>query len=202
MSFETAFAFVSNEEAGYADWLKDKGGETYRGITRVSFPKWEGWAIIDSVKTEILDQHGQLNVHAKKFWSLMTAKLKTMPGINRLVVDFYKTTLYDRVKSWGYHQVITDKMFDIIVNIGPGSGHKIFQRAINQLTPKAVNVDGIIGPLTMAAAKKLDPNAFVKAIAIEQANHYKTKTIPYYGESTRKAFLKRAAWIPKNDDIS
>ena len=42
--------FVLSSEGGYANVKNDKGGETYRGITRKNNPTWRGWAIIDKAK--------------------------------------------------------------------------------------------------------------------------------------------------------
>jgi lysozyme family protein len=199
MSFDTALAHTLNEEKGYANWSIDPGGETYQGITRVSFPKWEGWPLIDNAKIAIVGRIGNQNWQKISNWKLINKEVDYPTRLMPLVKAFYKINFYDRVKSWGFHQVITDKMFDLLVNISPKNGHKIFQRAINRLNVKTINVDGVIGPVTMAAGKQLEPIAFVKAIAEEQAQHYINKTIPRYGEITRKSYLARAAWIPDVD---
>jgi len=48
--FKTAYNLMIDHEAGYAANLGDGAGETYRGITRVNYPKWPGWKIIDDIK--------------------------------------------------------------------------------------------------------------------------------------------------------
>jgi len=42
--------FVLKVESGYANVKGDKGGETYRGITRKNHPEWDGWKTIDKKK--------------------------------------------------------------------------------------------------------------------------------------------------------
>lgn len=42
--------FTIKSEGGYANVTGDRGGETYRGISRKNWPNWEGWAIIDKKK--------------------------------------------------------------------------------------------------------------------------------------------------------
>jgi lysozyme family protein len=37
-------------EGGYTCDPQDKGGETYRGISRVHCPEWGGWAFLDNIK--------------------------------------------------------------------------------------------------------------------------------------------------------
>ncbi len=41
---------ILSHEGGYANHPADKGGETYRGISRKANPNWEGWKYIDDVK--------------------------------------------------------------------------------------------------------------------------------------------------------
>ena len=41
---------ILQAEGGYSNNPSDKGGETYRGISRKFNPTWDGWAIIDKKK--------------------------------------------------------------------------------------------------------------------------------------------------------
>ena len=45
--FKEAFTKTMSEEGGYNFDRMDPGGETYMGISRVYWPSWEGWVIID-----------------------------------------------------------------------------------------------------------------------------------------------------------
>lgn len=45
-------AAESAKEGGYANVLGDKGGETYMGISRVYWPSWPGWPVIDDWRAE------------------------------------------------------------------------------------------------------------------------------------------------------
>lgn len=42
--------FTLQYEGGYANTAGDRGGETYRGISRVYNPAWQGWATVDARK--------------------------------------------------------------------------------------------------------------------------------------------------------
>lgn len=42
--------FTLKYEGYYANVANDKGGETYRGITRKNNPTWRGWAMVDKAK--------------------------------------------------------------------------------------------------------------------------------------------------------
>ena len=48
--FTPAFSLSKINEGGWVNDPNDKGGETYRGIARNFNPKWNGWAVIDSMK--------------------------------------------------------------------------------------------------------------------------------------------------------
>ena len=48
--FKAANDLTRAYEGYYANVEGDKGGETYAGISRVNYPRWQGWAIIDAHK--------------------------------------------------------------------------------------------------------------------------------------------------------
>lgn len=52
MGFDEALKQTLAFEGGYANDPDDRGGETFRGISRRSFPDWPGWALIDRAKRE------------------------------------------------------------------------------------------------------------------------------------------------------
>lgn len=51
-SFAKAFAATMQHEGEYANVVGDKGGETYMGISRVYWPSWAGWPVIDDWRSE------------------------------------------------------------------------------------------------------------------------------------------------------
>ena len=51
-AFSQAFAATMQHEGGYANVQGDKGGETYMGISRVYWPSWPGWPVIDDWRAE------------------------------------------------------------------------------------------------------------------------------------------------------
>jgi lysozyme family protein len=53
MPFEDVYKKTEKFEGGYADDPLDKGGETFRGISRRSHPGWEGWPLIDAAKAKV-----------------------------------------------------------------------------------------------------------------------------------------------------
>ena len=65
--------FTLKREGGYANVTGDKGGETYRGISRKNWASWQGWATIDKVKPT----HNQI-----------------VPELEILVSNFYYTNFF------------------------------------------------------------------------------------------------------------
>jgi lysozyme family protein len=51
--FKQAHSIVMNNEGGYANDPSDRGGETYKGISRNNFPNWKGWKLIDLHKLHV-----------------------------------------------------------------------------------------------------------------------------------------------------
>ena len=47
--FDEAIKKILDHEGGYVNNPKDKGGETYMGISRKAHPKSKVWSIIDKV---------------------------------------------------------------------------------------------------------------------------------------------------------
>jgi lysozyme family protein len=193
MSFATAYLYTKEFEGGYANALKDKGGETFRGISRVSFPHWPGWRVVDEAKAALEIAKGQINWRVKKNWKLIDQKLKGNTALDQMVTDFYRDSIYKPTAKLGLDEFVTDKLFDMRVNLG--SADRIFQMAINKLSKDKIALDGRLGPKSLAAAKALDPVALVQAMALEQEAFYLRNTIPDWPEA-EQSFRERARWIP------
>jgi lysozyme family protein len=197
MSFESAYERTKKFEGGYANSIADSGGETFRGISRVYQPGWEGWPIVDSIKAKVAETHGIVNWKIQESWVLVDKHAMNRPGLDRMVIDFYERVFYRPIAAWGLDELVTDKLFDLSVNVGLKNGAKILQRAVNSLGGKPLVVDGVVGSATKAAAKALVPQALNKAIAAEQEAFYRKgilrkKAYAKYEE----AFVKRAWWLP------
>jgi lysozyme family protein len=65
------------------------------------------------------------------------------------------------------------KYLDMSVNVGGTAGTRILQRALNQLGWR-VTIDGKIGPQTIGAANKANPDALLAAMRRLQAAHYES----------------------------
>lgn len=134
-SFTPALTNTEKWEGGYSNNPNDSGGETYRGISRHSFPSWSGWAIIDATSNK-----NDLNSNA---------------SLQVLVGDFYHSTF------WKYgainNQAVANKLFDCAVNVGTVHSTKIAQQVCN------IPMDGLIGPNTISAINQKASDAFLSA---------------------------------------
>ena len=116
--FNIAYEPTSKNEGGYANVSGDTGGETYAGISRKWFPKWDGWAIVDKNKPL---RHNQI---------IKDDKLKSM------VKSFYKKEFWDKV--WGdriNNQDVANRTYDFAVNAGVGASIKNIQKSLNYANP-------------------------------------------------------------------
>jgi lysozyme family protein len=101
--YKKAIEKVLKTEGGYVNDKNDKGGETYKGISRKNWPDWEGWEIIDREKKN------------KNF----PKSLDSLVFLQDAVLKFYKVIFWDKV--WGDKinlQSVAEKLFDSAVNEG------------------------------------------------------------------------------------
>jgi len=143
-------------EGGYSNHSKDRGRETYKGITRKFWGEWAGWAIID-------------RANRAKFVSdrAFTEYLSKDATLQALMLDFYKRNFWDKMRL---DEVQSKKvqlvMFDFGVNFGTSRAVKYAQ-----ICSGAV-VDSKIGPNTIAAINKSDEHRFVYQFLLECVEGY------------------------------
>lgn len=166
--FEKAFKNTMGHEGGYSADPDDRGGETYRGISRRYHPSWPGWDIVDNYK----DEPG------------FPSNLKSDTELDHFVEFFYKEYYWDMLLGdLNPSQKIAEEMFDNAVNMGVSRAVKFLQTGLNVLNRDERNyrnivVDGKIGKNTLNALKKLlsvsdrEEAYLYKVINILQGYHY------------------------------
>jgi lysozyme family protein len=115
----------------------DKGGQTYSGISRVYWPNWEGWKLVDK-------------------WIVTDAK---DPALSGMVKNFYKINFWDRMQGDRLaliSPVIAYEMFDSAVNMDVVQAIRFLQAGYNVGSgfETELIVDGKLGPETLEAIKK------------------------------------------------
>ena len=166
--FEKAFKNTMGHEGGYSADPDDRGGETYRGISRRYHPSWPGWDIVDNYK----DEPG------------FPSNMKSDSELGHYVEFFYKEHYWDRfLGDFITSQVVAEEMFDTAVNMGVSRAVKFLQTGLNVLNRNEKNyrnlvVDGKIGKNTLNALKRLlsvsskEEAYLYKVINILQGGHY------------------------------
>ena len=95
-NFRTAFDISKDNEGGWVNDSKDAGKETYRGISRVYFPKWAGWAYIDSLKKSGVIKKGYTNdklddyasvFYKEQFWNKLKGDAIKNQDVANLIYD-------------------------------------------------------------------------------------------------------------------
>lgn len=142
--FEKAYQKTAASEGGYALVKGDRGGETYKGISRKFYPDWMGWTLIDKAKT------------AGRFPS----SLDDSTLIETLVEKFYHDEFWVKPKIALIDvQSIADEVFDTAVNCGQKTAILFLQEAMNLCNQNGelygeLSVDGQLGINSVTAVNK------------------------------------------------
>lgn len=168
-NFKIAYPITMKHEGGYSKNPKDVGGETYKGISRVYNPGWEGWPIVDEAKTtgrsfpDCLADYDELN--------------------DSMVPMFYKEKYWDVfLGDIINQQLIANELFDTGVNMGPQRAVLFLQKSLNLLiykkgivTTEPLVEDGLFGNKTFTALDTMKPEyvrALYNLMNLMQGNHY------------------------------
>lgn len=120
-NFSPIYARTLKYEGNYSKDPNDAGGETYKGISRVFWPKWVGWQVIDSLK---LKPGFPQNLEIKTPVSVIPQSA----NLQQMVKDFYYENFWMNI---GGERIINDKVagqiYDTAVNMGIKTAIKLVQ---------------------------------------------------------------------------
>lgn len=186
--FLDALGHTLGFEAGYANDPADAGGETFRGISRVSNPNWRGWQLIDQVKAR-----------GARTAKLIDAAFEGDTEMEQLVAVLYYRDYWRPFESLVGLDRLTAKLFDTGVNTGVSRAVKLLQAALNDMLPAAnLAVDGLLGPRTRAALAGPPEEAVLAVYVEKQAAYYQSIVDRKPGQAKfLKGWLRRAAWLPR-----
>jgi lysozyme family protein len=123
--FAACLDHVLASEGGYANHPSDPGGATNMGITRKTLAMWRG---------------------ISPWWDLPTSDVQALS--RNEAAKIYKARYWDRCRGGSLPAGLDLALFDYAVNSGPLRAVKELQRICG------TNLDGFVGPLTLAAVKK------------------------------------------------
>lgn len=146
-AFEPCLAHVLKMEGGYTNDPHDPGGPTNYGITLAAFARHRGAALTVSEK------------------SWLTAQLKEIEeGEVRAI---YRQDYWLPSRAATMPPGVDLMHFDASVNHGLFGAAELLQGAVG------VEVDGEIGPITLGAIARADPQALIAAYAEARARRYR-----------------------------
>lgn len=146
-NFKKALKHILKWEGGYVNDPVDPGGKTKYGISDRRDGRIDGKADLDG------DGRGD-----KRIEDL------TLDDAGKV----YKSDYWDKVKGDDLIYPIALMSFDCAVNQGVYKATRWMQRALG------VKQDGIIGPITLGAANKINPKTFVLRYYDYRLRHYKS----------------------------
>ena len=171
--FKSALARTLRFEGGYSNDPDDRGGETYRGISRKNWPAWEGWVTIGNLR-------------------LAGLSLDANPQLQKNVEDFYRKYFWTPLRCDDLPDAIGAELFDCAVNCGAGSAAKMLQRTVG------ANPDGAMGPDTLrliaAAVEARGIQAIVAGMKEQRRDRYRQIAT---NDPTQGKFLK--GWLNRVD---
>jgi lysozyme family protein len=163
-NFSIAYKKTSIIEGSYSYDKDDNGGETYKGIARIHNPNWEGWNVIDSLKSN-------------KFFPQC---LNNNEELNQKVYTFFRNNYWDKIKGDGIEdQNIADELYEIAVNMGIRESILKLQKTLNILNRNEndyynIDEDGVFGKITLNTLNYHPKNYkyIYNMLNILQACHY------------------------------
>ena len=172
--FTKALEVVLDHEGwgSYTTHPLDKGGPTRWGITLSTLAAWRGQPV-DPADVEALTREEATAIYRAEYWAPMHG---------------------DEVTD----QVVATKNFDAAVNMGTGTASRLVQIACHWCG-RSVYLDGVFGPITLAALNRCDPEEFIHQMSESMRMHY--RGIVARDPSQRvflKGWLARASW---GDDL-
>jgi lysozyme family protein len=168
-AFETALAFTLQREGGYVCDPADPGGATNYGITQA-----------------VYDAH-------RRRQRFVTAPVRLIALSD--VRAIYRRGYWEGARCSAFATArprLALAHFDAAVNLGVAQAAICLQRSL------AVKADGVIGPVTVAAAEQCDERAAVRAYLWERARVYRViaERRPWLGKFL-EGWLARCRWVAR-----
>lgn len=103
-NFNESLQYVLKKEGGYVNDPNDNGGETYKGVARNVWPKWDGWRYVD---------------------------VKDWAGADSCIESFYRDNFWVPCKlDYIENNEIATSIFDFAVNTGVKTSVMLAQKAV------------------------------------------------------------------------
>jgi lysozyme family protein len=151
--FDICVAFTLRQEGGYVDDPADPGGATNMGITLATYREWSDDPRLGDLQVKDMTLKTARAIYQSRYWNPLRADALP-PGVDLSV-------------------------FDMGVNAGISRSARLLQQALG-FTGDQVN--GSIGPGTLAAADRFDARTLVNNLADLQTAYYRSlANFPIFG---------------------
>jgi len=87
-NYKKAIEVVLKNEGGYSKNPVDNGGETFKGIARKFYPKWEGWVLVDINHFDPRLDDMVIQFYHEQFWDKLGLDNVQDEFIAQLLLDF------------------------------------------------------------------------------------------------------------------
>ncbi|ODT68572.1 MAG: hypothetical protein ABS75_20105 [Pelagibacterium sp. SCN 63-23] len=134
--FDACLAEILRHEGGYVDHPADPGGATNMGITHKTLARWR---------------------RVSPWWDLPKTEVQRLTRAE--ASDIYRALYWDLCRAGDLPPGIDLALFDYAVNSGPDRAIRALQALLG------VAVDGLVGPLTIAAAAQANAAQIVNALS-------------------------------------
>lgn len=172
-SFNEAYFITMSNEKGYSNDTLDTGGETYLGISRRFNSEWQGWEIIDQVKSQRKLKHCEI---------IDGGKLK------KLHKDFVRQKYWNEINGDKIqNQHLANFFFDFYYH-KPAPAIKELQGVLK------IKADGWFGEATLDSLLKSDNINVYNELYKKRAAYY--DTLAPEGSAFRNGFINRLKTFP------
>lgn len=171
---------ILKSEGGFVNDPDDRGGVTYRGITRKNFPNWKGWKIVDAnlpLKNGQIIKNDELEQYVREFYH----------------ENFYQPMKIDEIDN----MLISGHLLCHGVNAGIKTAVKILQKSINKIYNVGISVDGIVGNITLSYSNGDKAESVAQEMISERKEYY---TNLAKRNPSQKKFLK--GWLNRVDSTT
>jgi lysozyme family protein len=117
------------------------------------------------------DDHGgatNFGISQRQYPDLDIKKLTREDAIAIYRRDWWQAYGYGQIKD----MMVATKVLDLSVNMGPGTAHRLTQRALRAVG-LMVSEDGVLGPVTLGALNQVMPSNLLSALRAEAAGYYR-----------------------------
>lgn len=172
--FQYCVKIILEHEGGLSNDKRDPGSTTQWGVS-LRFLRTIGLDV---------DKDGDVDAH--------DIVALTKPG----AVDIYRKYWWNKYKYERFKDVeVVSKVFDLAVNMGAVSAHKILQRACNDFLTTKLEVDGLLGARTLIAAHNIQADSLREAMRRCAKDRYiQILSANPAMEWCRQGWMNRADW--------